>query len=93
MISKEIVKHVAKLARINLNEEEIEKFTSQLNAILEAFKAIDEVDVSDVEPSFHPQEIRDIMRDDVVEESLSNEEALSNTEHKEDGYFKGPRVI
>lgn len=93
MIDKETVKKVAELARIELSEEELERFTKELEEIDKAFSKIQEVDTSNVEPAFHPIEIENIWREDVFKESFSQEEALSNTEHKENGYFKGPRIV
>jgi len=93
MINKEIVRHVAELARLKLSEKEIEKYSEQFEQILKAFKILDEVDTEDVEPSFHPLEIKNVFREDEVESGLSQEKALLNTEHKEKGYFKGPRIV
>jgi len=93
MIDKETVKHVATLARLNLTEEELEKFAKDFEGILEAFSSLDEVDTKDVKPSFHPIEMKNVMREDEKEESLTQEEALANSEHKEDGMFKGPRAV
>lgn len=92
-ISEDIVKHVAKIARLELTSKEIKKFQKDLSEILEAFKEIDKINVNKVHPSFQPLPVRDVFREDVVKESLSQEKALSNTKHKENGYFKGPRVV
>ncbi len=56
MISKEEVKHIAKLSRLGLTEKEIEKFQKELSLILDYFNLLEEVDVSKVEPTFHPAE-------------------------------------
>ncbi|MBI4895320.1 MAG: Asp-tRNA(Asn)/Glu-tRNA(Gln) amidotransferase subunit GatC [Candidatus Aenigmarchaeota archaeon] len=92
-ISVETVKHVAKIARLELNSKEIRKFQKDLNDILSAFREIDKINVKKVKPSFQPLEVRDVFREDVPEPSLTQEKALSNTKHKENGYFKGPRVV
>jgi aspartyl-tRNA(Asn)/glutamyl-tRNA(Gln) amidotransferase subunit C len=56
MISKQEVKHIAKLARLGLNEAEIKKFQKELSSVLDYFNLLKEVDVSNVEPTFHPLE-------------------------------------
>ena len=89
MIDKEIIKKVAKNARLELKDKEIEK---DLSTILDSFKLISEVK-QDSEPSFQPFEIKNVLRDDKKEESLSQEDALKNTEQKQDKFFKGPRAV
>ncbi len=90
-INKELLERISKNARLKLSDKEIEKFTVQLEDILGAFKSLDEVDTKDVEPSFHPQEISDVYREDKAEKFDWN--PLENTKHKEKKYFKGPRII
>ncbi len=93
MINKDTVKKVAELARLQLSEDELERFSKELEEIEKAFSVIQEVDTENVEPAFQPIEIENVFREDVPKESFSQEEALSNTEHKENGYFKGPRIV
>ena len=90
-IDKELIKKVAVNARLKLTDQEIEKFTKQMSAILEAFKEIDQVDTSNTKPSFHPQEIKNVFRDDIAKEW--DWQPLDNTKHKEGKYFKGPKII
>ena len=92
-VDKELIEHVAELARLELTEEEKEKFVKDFKEILEAFSVIAKADTKGAKPAFQPVELKDQMREDKVEKSLSQEEALKNTEHKEDGYFKGPRAV
>lgn len=92
-INKELVKKVAKVARLSLTEEELAKFTPQLKEILEAFSLIDEVDTSKTEMSIQPVPLQNALREDIPKECLSVEDALKNTQHKKDNYFKGPRAI
>lgn len=92
-IDRKLLEHVAELARLKLSEEETNKFLPQLKEALEFFAKLKEVDTDNVKPSFQPVEIKNVMRDDKEEECLSQEEALSLTEHKKDGYFKGPKAI
>lgn len=93
MIDKETVKHVAKTSRIKLTDEEIEKFSKELDDVLNSFALLKEVDTSYVKPSFQPNEIKNVVREDVPEDSLSQDDALSNAEQKEEKFFKGPRSV
>ncbi|MFB6110862.1 MAG: Asp-tRNA(Asn)/Glu-tRNA(Gln) amidotransferase subunit GatC [Halodesulfurarchaeum sp.] len=81
------VRRVADLARVELDESEVEAFTAQFQEILEHFEALEEVPEVDSEP-----ELTNVMRADEVHESLSQEAALRNATESEDGRFKGPRV-
>jgi aspartyl-tRNA(Asn)/glutamyl-tRNA(Gln) amidotransferase subunit C len=91
-VDKTLIEKVAQNARISLSEKEKEKFVKEFAEILEAFSVVAEAPVAAV-PSVHPQPIADVMRDDVPAACLSQEEALANTKHKKDGYFKGPRAV
>ncbi|MCW3135347.1 MAG: Asp-tRNA(Asn)/Glu-tRNA(Gln) amidotransferase subunit GatC [Canidatus Methanoxibalbensis ujae] len=90
---KEDIEHLCWLARIELSDEEKEKFAAQLSEILEYFSILDEADTSDVEPTFHAVGVENVMREDVPEESLDQEDALMNAPRKEKGYFRGPRIL
>lgn len=92
-IDKELIRHVAEVSRLNLTEKEIEEFLPQLKEILDAFSEIDKVDTENTEPSYHPIVLKNHTREDIPGKCLSNEDALRNTRHKKDSYFKGPRVI
>ena len=92
-IDRALLLKVAANARLNLTEQEIQKFLPQLGAVLESFSKIDEIDVSKEEPSFQPIPLKNVFREDKAGKCLSQEEALANTQHKKDGYFKGPRVV
>lgn len=93
MMRKEEIEHLSWLARIELTEEEKEKFEKQLGSILEFFSVLDDADVEDVEPTHHVIGITNVFRDDEVEESLPQEAVLRNAPKREDGYFKGPRIL
>ena len=92
-IDKELIEHVAAVARLKLTDKEIDEFIPQLKEVLDAFSSLKEVDTKGVIPSFQPVELKNVFRDDVVSDSLSQEDALLNTEHKKDGYFKGPKAV
>ena len=93
MINETMVRKVAKIARLDLSEEEIKKLAGELGEIEKAFAKIREVDTAQVKPSFHPVKLENVLREDSPTRSLPREIALANTEHKEDGFFKGPRIV
>lgn len=93
IITKDYLLEIAKNSRLNLTEEEINELLPQLMDILEYFSQIQELDTDNIKPSYHPIEIKNSFREDIVKESISNEIALKNTLHKKDGYFKGPRIL
>lgn len=86
-VDAEEVRHVAALARVDLEENEVETFAEQFADILSYFDALDEVPEVDADA-----ELVNVMRADEVREGLTQEQALSNAPESEDGYFKGPRV-
>jgi len=89
-ITRDEVVHVAKLARLELTEDELERFAGQLNAILEAVGKVSELDLSDVEPTLHPLELSNVWAEDEPRPSLSVEEALANAPDREAGFFRVP---
>ena len=93
-ISKETIDYVSKLALVDLTDVEKEKFAKQLGEIIAYFKKLNDLDTSNIEPTTHPIDgLKNVFREDEPWESLSNEEALKNAEHKKDGYFKAPRIL
>jgi aspartyl-tRNA(Asn)/glutamyl-tRNA(Gln) amidotransferase subunit C len=89
-IDRKLLDRLAEASRLDLSDEELEKFTDQLRVILEAFREIDKVDTDGVEPSFHPSEMKNVLRED--EAKPWEWDPLTNSEHKEGKYFKGPRI-
>ncbi len=92
-IDREMLRHIAETARLDLTESEIQEFLPQLREILSAFSQIKEVDTTGTKPSYHPVKLSDAMREDNPLPSISAEDALKNSIHKKDGYFNGPRVL
>ncbi|HHI97557.1 MAG TPA: Asp-tRNA(Asn)/Glu-tRNA(Gln) amidotransferase subunit GatC [Thermodesulfatator atlanticus] len=92
-ITKEEVQHVAHLARLEFSEEELERFTEQLAQILSYVEKLNELDTSQVEPTYHALKLTNIFREDEVKESIPTEEALSNAPQRENGFFVVPKVI
>lgn len=93
MIDEKTVKRVAEIARLDLDEEEIKRFSKELESIVKWFEDIDKIDTKNVEPSFHPIKVENRFREDKVEKGLSNEEVFKNTTHKKDNFFTGPGVV
>lgn len=92
-ITHKDVENVALLSRLEIAETDMDKFTQQLNAILEYVEVLNKVDTTNVEPTAHVLPLRNVMRQDVVHESLAREQALANAPEAEDGYFKVPKII
>ena len=92
-IDSKLIKHIASLARLELTEKEIKQFEPEMEEILNAFSALDEVDTKDTKPSFHTVELKNFMREDKTRPCLTQAEALANAKEKKDGYFKGPMAV
>jgi aspartyl-tRNA(Asn)/glutamyl-tRNA(Gln) amidotransferase subunit C len=89
-ITKEEVLHVARLARLELSDHEIDRFTGQLSAILEAVAKVSELDLSDVEPTAHPLDLVNVWAEDDPRPCLSLDDALANAPEREGGFFEVP---
>ena len=92
-ITKEEVVHVAKLARLDLDEESIGKFAVQIDSILEYINMLNRVDTEGVAPTSHAVPLTNAFREDIVKEHLDRNKVLANAPEKEDGNFVVPRVI
>ncbi|WP_068503508.1 Asp-tRNA(Asn)/Glu-tRNA(Gln) amidotransferase subunit GatC [Paenibacillus kribbensis] len=92
-ISMEDVRHVAKLSRLNLTADEEETMTGQLNAILHYAEKLNELDTEQVKPTTHVLHVSNVMRDDEVRDSLTQEQVMRNAPEEEDGQFKVPAVL
>ena len=87
------VKYVAHLARLNLTPEEEEKFSAQLGQILTNVAKLNQLDVSQVEPTAHAIPLVNVTRPDEIRPSISNEEALHNAPAKANGLFIVPKIV
>ena len=92
-ITREEVLHVAKLARLELTDDEVERLTGELSAILEAVSKVSELDLSDVPPTSHPLELVNGWGEDEPRESLSLEQAFANAPKREGDLFRVPPTI
>jgi aspartyl-tRNA(Asn)/glutamyl-tRNA(Gln) amidotransferase subunit C len=89
-ISRDEVLHVARLARLELSEAEVERFAEQLSAILEAVGKVSELDLEGVEPTAHPLELANVWAEDEPRPCLTVDEALANAPDREGGSFRVP---
>ena len=92
-ISRDDVLHVAKLARLELTEEELELFTPQLAAVIEHAADVEALDLADVPPTAHPYPLRNVFREDETRPSLDREEVLREAPSAEAGMFKVPPIL
>ena len=92
-ISTADVVHVARLARLGLTDEEIERTTTQLGAMLDHFADIDGLDLDDVVPMTQPYPLTNVLREDVVREVLDRDEVLAAAPDAVDGRFEVPPIV
>ncbi len=84
---------IARTSRLKLTEEEKKEFEKDLESIIDAFNIIQKVNVKDVKPTFSPINVKNVLREDVVGESLNTIEILSRVKNKDNSYYKGPKVL
>jgi aspartyl-tRNA(Asn)/glutamyl-tRNA(Gln) amidotransferase subunit C len=92
-ISTEQVKHVANLARLAITEEEVEKFTKQLDKIITFAEQLNELDTENVKPTYHVLDMKNVLREDVPQKGLPREEVLKNAPEHQDGQIKVPSIL
>ena len=92
-ISAEQVAHVARLARIELTAEELERFTSHLGRILEHARELEDLDLADVPPLAHPYPLRNVFRDDEAGPSVDRGEVLAQAPAPSQGHFEVPPIL
>lgn len=92
-ISVDTVKHVANLARLAITEQEAEKFSKQLDAILTFAEQLEELDTQNVKPTSHVLDIKNVMREDVAEKGLPVEEVLKNAPDYDENQIRVPAIL
>ncbi|MGM7637120.1 Asp-tRNA(Asn)/Glu-tRNA(Gln) amidotransferase subunit GatC [Bacillus sp. Hm123] len=92
-ITEEEVRHVANLARLAVTDEEVEKFTSHLDAIISFAEQLNELDTTDVLPTSHVLDMKNIMREDEAKPGLPQEEVLKNAPDHQNGQIRVPSII
>jgi len=89
MVSERDVLHIAELADIGIDKEELAEFTGRFNEILDYFDILDQVESGEKREA----DVFNVFREDVEEPPLPDDEVLANTREKEDGFFRAPRVM
>jgi aspartyl-tRNA(Asn)/glutamyl-tRNA(Gln) amidotransferase subunit C len=92
-IDHDLVRHIGKLSRIALNDEEVARFADQLGDVLGAFDKLQQLDTETVQPMAHAVELKNVLADDQPREGLSSEQALANAPQRQGDYYKVPRVL
>ena len=92
-LTDEQVRHVAKLSRLTLTDEQIHRFAQQLSGVLEHISKLEELDVEGVEPMAHAMDMTNVLREDEPAEGLTVEAVLANAPEKSPPFFKVPKVL
>jgi len=92
-ITREDVAHVARLARLQLTEDELDTFTGQLAKVLDHARDVEALDVGDVPPTSHPYPLQNVLRPDERRPSLDRDAVLAGAPDTEDGQFRVPPVL
>lgn len=91
-ISRDDVEHIARLARLRLSAEELQRFTSQLADVLDHAADVEALDLEGVPATSHPYSLANVLRDDVVEADLDRADVLAQAPETEKGHFRVPPV-
>ncbi len=92
-VSKEDVKHIAKLSKLDLTEEELEKYTNELSSIVDFANELSNISVEGIKPTAHILDIKNVFRKDEVQPSYDREEILKNAPSKDAGCVSVPKVV
>lgn len=92
-VSKEDVKHIAKLSKLELTEQELEKYTNELSSIVDFANELSNIDVEGIKPTAHILDIKNVFRKDEVQPSYDREEILKNAPSKDAGCVSVPKVV
>jgi aspartyl-tRNA(Asn)/glutamyl-tRNA(Gln) amidotransferase subunit C len=92
-ITADLVRHIGRLSRIELTDQQVQTFGRQLAGILEYFDKLQELDTSQVQPMAHAVEIQNVLADDEPRPSLSAQQALANAPQRDGDFFRVPKVI
>ena len=92
-LSQEQVLHIARLAKLGLTEDEVEKMSEQLSNILENFEILNKVDTNGVPPTAQPNALTNVLKEDIVKPSMSQDDVLANAPQRDGDYFKVKIVL
>lgn len=92
-ITKEQVHNIAKLARLEITDEEAEKYSHEVGSMIELAEQLNEVDTTNVEPTTHISSVKNVMRKDEPKEWITRDDALKNAPDHKDGLFRVPSIL
>jgi aspartyl-tRNA(Asn)/glutamyl-tRNA(Gln) amidotransferase subunit C len=92
-ISREELAHLARLSRLAVTDEELDRFAGQLDVILQAVARVGEVAAADIPPTSHSVPLTNVLRDDVVADCLTRDDALAGAPDMAEGRFRVPRIL
>ena len=92
-LSADVVRHVASLARLDISDDEVERFTEQLGAILQHAADVEALEIADIPPTTHALALTNVLRADEARPSLDRNVVLSQAPSAEDGRFRVPRIL
>jgi aspartyl-tRNA(Asn)/glutamyl-tRNA(Gln) amidotransferase subunit C len=92
-LSKETVQHIALIARLGMDDDELGKFQNQLSNILDNFEILNQIDTKDFPPTLQTVALENVLREDIPEPSFSPQDVLANAPQQEDGFFKVQAVF
>lgn len=92
-ITKDDVKHIARLSRLYVTDEEMETFSNQLSSIIEYVEQLNSLNTSDIEPTSHIIPLKNVMRSDIIEPSLPAKNALKNAPNAVGAFYRVPKII
>ena len=92
-VTRDLVRHIANLARLSVDESQLPKLTAEIESILAYVAKVGQADVAGVEPMAHALPLHNVLRDDVVQPALPREKVLENAPETDGPFFKVPKVI
>ena len=92
-LSREEVLHIARLARMGITDDEVDKLSEQLSDILDNFEVLQQVNTDDVPPTAQSIALNNVIREDIVADSYSPEDILANAPHQEENHFRIHAVL
>lgn len=93
IVDNKLIEHLSHLARLHINEKEIESLKGDMQQMIDFVNVLQEVDTSGIEPLLNMASQKNVLRDDVVVENTSKQDILLNAPHKDNNFFKVPKVI
>ena len=92
-VSKDDIEYIAKLAKLKFDDDEAPKMQSELNKILQYVEKLNELDTSEIEPLKHVIDLKNVDREDIVNQTLTTDDMLKNAPSKTEKFFRVPKVI